>query len=132
MTIYLSMIISDEYRIRQIIFNLLNNALKFTDKGQITIRESAQVKDQHCALILGIEDSARGIPEKEQATVFDKFQQVDEQQPSTFAGSGLGLSISRKLTDLLGGEISLVSQSVRKRQYILRTVKEFPNLSINV
>ena len=103
-------IVSDEHRIRQILFNLLSNSLKFTDKGTINISVSTQITGQFCDLRIDVEDSGRGIPENDQAKIFEKFEQVTKQESSKFGGTGLGLAISQKLAALLGGQLSVVSQ----------------------
>jgi len=104
---------SDEVRLRQILFNLLNNAIKFTRKGEINI--SAEYKkvpgnDLGFTMILKIKDTGIGVPKSDQKNIFKIFEQQDNQNTREFGGAGLGLAISTRLADKLGAEISLDSE----------------------
>jgi signal transduction histidine kinase/ActR/RegA family two-component response regulator len=96
----------DSGRIRQILFNLVSNAIKFTYHGEITITAEA-VSDQ--LLRFDITDTGQGIPEDMQATVFDRFQQIDTARTRSHDGVGLGLAICNELIRLMGGRIGLQS-----------------------
>ena len=103
-------IVFDEHRLKQIIVNLLSNAIKFTDKGGISLGVSVlQSKESSVDLSFEIKDSGLGIPEEYHKKVFNSFEQKDGQDARKYGGTGLGLSISQKLTQLLGGDISLNS-----------------------
>jgi CheY-like chemotaxis protein len=97
---------SDLQRLNQILKNILSNAIKFTDKGSISLKIF-----NHTAGTIGISvtDTGVGIPEEKQAAIFEAFQQADGGTSRKYGGTGLGLSISRELSKLLGGEIQLVS-----------------------
>ncbi|EAP77579.1 PAS [Roseovarius nubinhibens ISM] len=99
-------VFADEMRLRQILINLVGNALKFTDKGQIRIE--AEVKGADVAI--HVRDSGCGIPAKEQALIFDQFNQIDSSASRAKGGTGLGLTISRRLVELQGGRISVTSE----------------------
>jgi PAS domain S-box-containing protein len=111
-------IYTDEVRLRQIIFNLIGNAIKFTSRGHIKLRvftENArqiETADNHSSevadLTIEVTDTGIGISIEKQATIFDPF--VQEQKYKQFGGTGLGLSICRRLADLMGGTISLKSE----------------------
>ncbi len=99
-------VMTDGLRLRQIILNLLGNAVKFTDSG--TIRLSYRLSDDH--LTIAVEDSGIGIDVSRFDTIFSPFSQGGGAATRPSGGTGLGLSISRKLADLLGGTISVESQ----------------------
>lgn len=100
----------DKQRLRQILINLVGNAIKFTEKGFITINASIEpVADAH-VLKIDVEDSGIGIPETALPFIFDKFRQADSSVSRRYGGSGLGLSISRNLAELMGGTIKVKSQ----------------------
>ena len=98
--------VGDVTRIRQILVNLLGNAVKFTVTGEIivTITIQAQKGDQ-CTLLIGVRDTGIGIPEERLAILFDSFSQVDASTTRKFGGTGLGLAISKRLSELMGGKL---------------------------
>lgn len=103
----------DELRLRQVIFNLVDNAIKYTNKGEITISteiEKTNKKENIANLIVKIKDTGIGIPEKLQKDVFVAFRQQGNPDTKKFAGAGLGLAISKRLLELMNGEISLESK----------------------
>ncbi len=95
----------DARRLRQILTNLIGNALKFTPKGSISVH--AEHTDE--VLSIMVSDTGIGIPEAEQAHIFDTFRQVDDSSTRNAGGSGLGLAITRRLVELHGGTIQLQS-----------------------
>ena len=101
-------IIGDPFRLRQILSNIIGNAFKFTEKGFIKIDCKTNLETK--TVPIRIEDSGIGIDEKSQQLVFDEFTQADEKIEKKYGGSGLGLTISKKMTAILGGELSLKSQ----------------------
>ena len=96
---------ADEVRMRQVLLNLLTNAVKFTRQGSVTLRASASFSPGF--LRLEVEDTGIGVPEGKQQAVFEKFVQANPVQTRRQEGSGLGLTISRKLVELMGGTIGL-------------------------
>jgi diguanylate cyclase (GGDEF)-like protein len=105
--------IADEERIRQVLVNLLGNAIKFTEQGQIEIKVSWFKNPdypQKKSLLFEVIDTGSGISETQQERIFDSFTQADSSTTRAFGGTGLGLTISRKLVDLMGGELALNSQ----------------------
>lgn len=100
----------DPGRIRQILTNLIGNAIKFTASGSVTLRialESAAASS--VKLRFSVEDTGIGVPEEKQHLLFQKFSQVDASTTRKFGGTGLGLTISKELSELMGGEIGLIS-----------------------
>lgn len=103
-------IIGDGLRLRQIILNLLGNAIKFTSVGSITIRAELHDAASGPRLSLSVEDTGIGIDEDRQAAVMGKFVQAEDGTARRFGGSGLGLSISSELAQLMGGTLTLKSR----------------------
>lgn len=104
-------VIVDEIHIRQILFNLISNALKFTQSGQVSIKiEQGTVHDNgDITLVCIVKDTGIGIPLKDQAKIFESFIQQEGQDTRQYGGTGLGLAICRKLAHLMGGELSVES-----------------------
>ena len=106
-------VIGDSGRIRQILTNLLGNALKFTAKGHLHLSVSRvpalSANHPDCSVLFSVEDSGIGIPQNKLATIFEKFTQADTSTTRRFGGTGLGLSISSRLVELMGGEIGVRS-----------------------
>ncbi len=103
-----SFIQGDPTRLRQILFNLLGNSLKFTLKGEIVLRVAPSSKENGERLLeLSVADTGVGIPADKQKKLFEAFSQVDSSTTRRFGGTGLGLAISRRLVNLVGGQIWL-------------------------
>ncbi|WDP92986.1 MAG: response regulator [Desulfobacter sp.] len=101
----------DPVRLRQVLTNLVDNALKFTPQGWIKIRsELADRKTGHLVVQFSVTDSGIGIPEKKQKLLFKDFTQADASDTRKFGGTGLGLAICRQLTRLMGGDIQVSSE----------------------
>ncbi|MDL1951783.1 hypothetical protein FBQ97_18500, partial [Acidobacteria bacterium ACD] len=96
---------ADRVRLRQVLLNLLQNAVKFTEKGQVVLRVRAS--DGRRRVLFEVEDSGIGIPEEKRALVFEKFIQAEAGTTRRFGGTGLGLPISRLLVEAMGGKIGL-------------------------
>jgi signal transduction histidine kinase/DNA-binding response OmpR family regulator len=103
-------LIGDPTRVRQILFNLLANALKFTDRGGTMIRVRTEpLGDAGTRVVLSVSDTGIGMSEAEQARLFQPFSQADSSTTRRYGGTGLGLSIVRRLTQLMGGDVSVES-----------------------
>ncbi len=100
--------LGDLFRIRQIIANLLSNAIKFTSSGYVWVKAQA-VEDTQQSVKITVTDTGEGIPADAQERIFEKFRQADMSVNRRFGGTGLGLTISRTLVSLMGGEIGLSS-----------------------
>src|SRR5690606_10977537 len=104
-------VVGDPSRLRQILLNLVGNATKFTENGQITIEVNVQEKQSaYCELVFTIADTGIGIPEEKLEGIFDTFTQASSDTFRKYGGSGLGLSITKRLVDLFGGTIHLESE----------------------
>lgn len=103
-------IISDPLRLKQIIINLVSNAIKFTDKGEVIIHVSVERKsDKSAKLLVTISDSGIGLSSNDQKFIFRAFQQADNSIARKYGGTGLGLAICKKLVDQMAGTIGLNS-----------------------
>jgi signal transduction histidine kinase/DNA-binding response OmpR family regulator len=101
----------DPGRLRQILVNLLGNAIKFTDHGEVGILASCLSESEtHAVIRVGVKDTGIGIPEDRQAAVFESFTQADGSTTRRYGGTGLGLTITRQLVELMGGRIWLESE----------------------
>ena len=100
----------DKLRLKQVLLNLIGNAIKFTDEGEVVIKVSVdQQTETDVSIVFTVEDTGIGISEKNQKTLFEAFSQVETSTNRRFAGTGLGLVISKNLVGLMAGEISMQS-----------------------
>jgi PAS domain S-box-containing protein len=106
-----SRLIGDAGRIRQVLVNLMDNAVKFTHEGHILVSAECQgERDGKALLRFQVQDTGIGIPESRQERIFDRFTQADASTTRAYGGTGLGLAICRQLVGLMGGEIGLTSR----------------------
>jgi signal transduction histidine kinase/DNA-binding response OmpR family regulator len=104
-------LIGDSNRLRQIIINLLGNGIKFTDKGYLEVRVEQDPEDARLGCLrFGIVDTGIGIPKEKLSAVFESFTQADSSTTRKYGGTGLGLTISRQLVELMGGRIWVESE----------------------
>jgi signal transduction histidine kinase len=104
------MLIGDPTRLRQVLLNLLNNAIKFTQKGFIEVKAAIQGQQTGAVIVrFSVTDTGIGISVAQQDVIFEAFRQADSSTTRHYGGTGLGLSISRRLVRLMGGELSVES-----------------------
>ncbi len=104
-------IVGDSTRLRQIIINLVTNAIKFTHEGKVDIKvETSSVSSDEAQLVFSVSDTGIGIPKDKQESIFDVFTQADASTTRKFGGTGLGLAISRKLVEMMSGRIWIESE----------------------
>jgi len=104
----------DQDRLKQVLLNLLNNAVKFTPKGEVRLEARSEgLDDAGCKLRVAVTDTGIGIPKHKQMRLFQRFTQVDGSVRREFGGTGLGLAISKRLIELMGGEIGVESDEGR-------------------
>ena len=102
-------VLSDPLRLRQILFNLVSNAVKFTDQGTVRIRVRTRVEGDDARLVISVEDEGTGIAEDDLERIFLSFEQGELATTRRYGGSGMGLAISRRLARLMGGDITVRS-----------------------
>lgn len=139
--------VGDDQRLRQIIVNLVSNAVKFTERGSIAIALSGQAAassssslpggatpadglETGCVyrLVLTVRDTGVGIPQEAQSRLFQKFTQVDASTTRRYGGTGLGLAICRRLSELMGGDIEVESAGVPGQGSIFRCTWSMPSV----
>jgi nitrogen fixation negative regulator NifL len=104
-------VLGDPSRIRQVLINLIGNAIKFTERGEIALHtELTSLLDGEVLIHFAVSDTGIGIPDSKQQLIFDAFAQEDTSTTRRYGGTGLGLSISRRLVELMGGEMWLESE----------------------
>ena len=101
---------TDAQRLRQILVNLVGNAIKFTMQGEVRVAVLPTVRSAEPALSFEVSDTGIGIPPEQQCRIFEPFQQVDGTHARVFGGTGLGLAICRRLAELLGGTLKVRSE----------------------
>lgn len=103
-------IVGDSFRVRQIMYNLLSNSVKFTHEGYIKLDISLKNRsEEYCYITISVSDSGIGIPEDKIDSLFNKFEQIDSSTTRRYGGTGLGLAITKNLIDLIGGHITVSS-----------------------
>jgi two-component system, sensor histidine kinase and response regulator len=104
-------LVGDPDRLRQILLNLIENAVKFTDEGEVVVYVAPENPgDSEAGLHFSVEDTGIGIPKDKQKSVFSAFKQADARTASRYGGTGLGLAVSSQLVKLMGGELAVSSQ----------------------
>lgn len=121
-------ILGDDNRLRQVLLNLVGNALKFTETGEIniTVKELKQ-GDDFVILQFSVRDTGIGIPKEKQAQIFREFVQADSSISRTHGGSGLGLAICKRLTELMGGALWLESEPGEGSTFYFTTCHKIAN-----
>jgi signal transduction histidine kinase/DNA-binding response OmpR family regulator len=105
------MVVGDAGRMRQVLVNLIGNAIKFTDKGEIVVRARERSRSEDKLLLeISVSDTGIGIPAEKQAVIFQAFTQADGSTTRRYGGTGLGLTISRQLVEAMGGQIAVASE----------------------
>jgi two-component system sensor histidine kinase/response regulator len=105
-------LVGDPDRLRQILLNLIENAVKFTDEGEVIVYvDLDDLDDSEADLHFSVEDTGIGIPKEQQKNIFSAFRQADTKTASRYGGTGLGLAVSSQLVKLMGGELRVSSQT---------------------
>lgn len=117
-------ILTDPTRLRQILTNLVGNAVRFTQRGGIGIFVSAQVLERSIKIEFSVEDTGIGIPAERLSQLFEAFTQVDSSTTRQYGGTGLGLAISKRLVEMLGGSIRVESEPGKGSIFTFHLVAE--------
>ena len=123
-----SRIVEDGPRLRQIVFNLISNAIKFTESGSVSLTATTEPFDAGERLVIRVADTGIGIPADRVDDIFESFKQVDGGVTRRFGGTGLGLSISRDLAEAMGGTLGVESELGRGSVFTLVLPLERPSL----
>ena len=109
----------DSMRLRQILLNLLSNACKFTREGEVRLR-ARRVANGRDWIELAVADTGIGMTPEQQAKLFEEFSQADATTAQRFGGTGLGLALSRKLARMMGGDVTVTSESGKGSVFTVR------------
>jgi signal transduction histidine kinase len=109
----------DAMRLRQILLNLLSNACKFTKEGEVKVRAS-RVSNGRDWIEMSVSDTGIGMTSEQQAKLFEEFSQADASTAQRFGGTGLGLAITRKLARMMGGDVTVASESGKGSVFTVR------------
>ncbi len=103
-------LLGDPLRLRQVLNNLVGNAIKFTEEGEVVLSVTQKIRDKKCECIITVTDTGIGLDANQQEAMFKPFQQADYSITRKFGGTGLGLTITRQLVEMMGGDIAIKSQ----------------------
>jgi PAS domain S-box-containing protein len=120
--------VTDGPKLKQIVLNLLSNAVKFTEVGEVSIA----LREEEGAFLIQVDDTGIGIHPEHLDRIFDAFWQVEQPHTRTVGGTGLGLSVTRRLTKLLGGEVSVSSSPGLGSTFSVRLPRRLPTPAIEV
>ena len=120
----------DAVRLTQVLVNLISNAVKFTDEGEINVAvQLISITEKDADLSISIKDTGIGIAPEKQATIFERFHQAELETTRRFGGSGLGLSIVKQLIEMQGGSIRLNSELGKGTEFVVELRYKLPNLA---
>lgn len=126
------MVRGDSFRLRQVIANLVNNAIKFTAEGEVVVRtQLADVSETMAAISICVEDTGIGIPEEFHEKIFQHFSQADGSTTRQYGGTGLGLTICKRLLELMGGSIHVESSTGQGSKFWIHLQLEKSKLEYN-
>ena len=121
-------LLGDEKRIREIMVNLLNNSVKYTEKGSVTFSvDHEDIGDNAAVLVISVKDTGIGIREEDREKLFNRFERLDSKKNKNIEGTGLGLAISSRLISLMGGTIECRSTYGKGSEFIVRIPQKIIN-----
>ena len=120
-------VISDEFRIRQILVNLMNNAVKYTEKGSITLKLGGSYTEERFLLSFSVCDTGKGIRTEDQEHLFEAFSRADLKSNANIEGTGLGLAIVKSIVDSMNGELGVESEYGKGSRFWVKLPVEYTN-----
>ena len=123
-------VMADDHRIRQVLMNLMSNAVKFTETGCITIGVTCEFDGDKTSCLFEVTDTGIGIDEAQRKNIFEPFSQEDNSTTRQFGGTGLGLAISTQLIELMGGKLSLESEKGKGSRFYFTLPLDVPEQNI--
>ena len=126
-------LIGDAMRIKQVLINLANNAIKFTNKGSVCIDiDSLNIKNESAEIKITVTDTGIGMNAEQQKTIFDAFGQADKSVTRLYGGTGLGLVISQRLSREMGGDVAFISEENRRSTFWFTFKCELNQMPVNI
>ena len=122
-------LVGDKTHIKEIVNNLLTNAIKYTDEGEIELSTRCINKGNVCNLIISVRDTGRGIKAENINKLFTKFERLDAEKNSTTEGTGLGLAITKALVDMMGGKINVQSQFGKGSLFVVQIPQKISQMT---
>lgn len=119
----------DKIHVKQVVNNLLSNAMKYTDKGNIDFTVKCINKNDTCLLLMTVKDTGRGIKSEDINRLFTKFERLDIEKNSTTEGTGLGLAITKKLVEMMGGTINVESSFGQGSMFMVQIPQKIKSLN---
>jgi PAS domain S-box-containing protein len=120
-------IMTDALRLKQVLINLISNAIKFTQRGHVLVKVETVEKENHMAMLcFSVEDTGIGIPKEKQESIFESFSQADGSTTRRYGGTGLGVTISRGLVEAMGGVLQLESQPGKGSRFWFKFAADIP------
>lgn len=113
-------LLGDKNHVKEAIINLLTNAIKYTERGQINLNIKCINKEKQCLLMISVQDTGRGIKAENISKLFTKFERLDVERNTTTEGTGLGLAITKSLVEMMGGKINVQSQFGRGSIFVIQ------------
>ncbi|MCL2101526.1 MAG: ATP-binding protein, partial [Fibromonadales bacterium] len=125
-----SVLFGDELRIKQVLNNLLSNAIKYTDKGKVTLEASSQTEQDAVRLIFTVRDTGQGMTAEQVAKLFDDYSQFNKESNRTKEGTGLGMSITKNLVEMMDGKIAVESEPGTGSVFIVHLMQKSTGSSV--
>jgi len=125
-------LIGDKVHVKEVVNNLLSNAFKYTDKGEVNLNVKCINQNNNCLLIISVEDTGRGIKAEYINKLFTKFERLDIEKDTTTEGTGLGLAITKRLVEMMNGKINVQSQFGKGSIFVVQLPQKISKLECSI